>query len=276
MKHGITSKSTEPPRCAFTKSHGHRCRMLPANGTPYCLAHQPKPATLPDPHELVRAELAEAAGTLSTPAEIHRLQAQVTLLLIHGRIAPKLANSYSYQVLALLRGCREIAHHEKLHAERVEREAAEARRDHALSWSLPRPERDGPTDPPPDTTGTSAVTSEPSEISISSAPLNAPAAPEPSHSTTTSAGSSTSLISPISFASSAPKPAAAITPPLPPKPLPPDFYNHFHPLDPSLPPGLQDHSKNIPPPDEAECRRLARRRGLDFSRRRTSQPAPRW
>jgi hypothetical protein len=48
--------------------------------------------------------------------------------------------------------------------------------------------------------------------------------------------------------------------------LPPDFYNHFHPIDPSIPPHLQDKNKNIPHPDAAECARLNARRGFPNSR----------
>jgi hypothetical protein len=55
-----------------------------------------------------------------------------------------------------------------------------------------------------------------------------------------------------------------------PSQLPPDFYNHFHPIDLTLPPGSQDLSKNIPHPDAAECARRNARRGLDFSRHRRS------
>ena len=262
MNRNIPSKSAEPPSCAFLKSHGHRCRMLPVNGTPYCLAHRPKPAALPDPRELVRAELAEAAGTLSTPAEIHRLQAQVTLLLIHGRIAPKLANSYSYQVLTLLRGCREIAHHEKLHAERAEHEAEEARRNTVLSWSIPRPDRSDPSDSPeaaPNPSSTPAAESSENTASIPAASIpSSPASCTPSEGESEPAPVGSSL----SIGGPSPTPSS----------IPADFYNHFFPLDPSLPPGLQDRSKNIPPPDEAECRRLARRRGLDSSRRRPAHP----
>jgi hypothetical protein len=48
--------------------------------------------------------------------------------------------------------------------------------------------------------------------------------------------------------------------------LPPDFYNHFHPIDPSIPPHLQDKNKNVPHPDAAECARLNARRGFPNSR----------
>ncbi len=234
--------------------------MLSLDASPFCRAHQPKPAALTAAAQLTAADLAEAAGALSTPAEIHRFQSKVTLLLIQGRISPKLANTYSYQVLTLFRGCRELARHEKLQAELAEREAEKAAIQKVRSWPIPRPDRSDPPDPP-------ALT-----ISESSNSSPASAADSNSASSSPAAGSVSTPAeqNPPKLATPA-KPS----PPPPPPPLPPDFYNHFHPIDPSLPLGAQDLSKSIPPPDPAECRCLEARRGLNFNRRR-SQPVSRW
>ena len=74
--------------------------------------------------------------------------------------------------------------------------------------------------------------------------------------------------------SAAPKPSESFTSSMSStsftSPLPPDFHNHFSPIDLTLPPGSQDLSKNIPHPDAAECARRNARRGLDFSRRKSS------
>jgi hypothetical protein len=63
-----------------------------------------------------------------------------------------------------------------------------------------------------------------------------------------------------------PKPAPKPEPDTSSPSFPPDFFNHFYPIDPSLKAGLQDLRKNIPPPDAEELRwrELSRR----YSRRR--------
>ena len=280
--------------------------MLPLDASPYCLAHQPKPPTLTAPAQLTAAELAEAAGTLSTPAEIHRFQSKVTLLLIHGRLTTKIANAYSYQVLTLLRGCREISHHEKLQSELAEREAEKARINKVMSWSIPRPDRSGPSDPPDTATAESAANASSSESSSPEPETNLVGAglvhTEPRTACPESSRSARPLldVAHTQTHTNTTHPAATVASPKPSESssnptttesgarrsralsgeggtsaLPPDFYNHFHPIDPSLPRGSQDLSKSIPHPDAAECRRLEARRGLNFNRRR-SQPVPRW
>jgi hypothetical protein len=281
--------------------------MLPLDASPYCLAHQPKPPTLTAPAQLTAAELAEAAGTLSTPAEIHRFQSKVTLLLIHGRLTTKIANAYSYQVLTLLRGCREISHHEKLQSELAEREAEKARINKVMSWSIPRPDRSRPSDPPDTATAESAANASSSESSSPEPETNLVGAglvpTEPRTACPESSRSARPLldVAHTQTHTNTTHPAATVASPKPSESssnptttesgparrsrvlcgeggtsaLPPDFYNHFHPIDPSLPRGSQDLSKSIPHPDAAECRRLEARRGLNFNRRR-SQPVPRW
>jgi hypothetical protein len=261
--------------------------MLPLDASPFCHLHQPKPAAL------TAAELAESAGALSTPAEIHRFQSKVTLLLIQGRLTTKVANAYSYQVLTLLRGCREIAHHEKLQAELAEREAEQAEIRKVRSWSIPRPDRDDPPDPPaPETTSTDHPSAPPADPTspLVGAGLARPLldvahtethtnATRPTATDGEPARRSRALCGEGGSALTEQNPPKLKTPakppPPPPPPPPPNFYNHFHPIDPSLPPGAQDLSKSIPHPDAAECRRLEARRGLNFNRRR-SQPVPRW
>jgi hypothetical protein len=249
--------------------------MLPLDASPFCRAHQPDPAAL------TASELAEAAGTLSTPAEIHRFQSKVTLLLIQGRITTKVANAYSYQVLTLLRGCREISHHEKRQAELAEREAEKADIKAAMSWSIPRPDRDDPPDAQTDSIDSPSAPVEYPTDALVGAGLARPLFDVANTGTpTTTDGEPARRSRPLCGEGGStpteqnPPKLTTRAKPSPPPP-PPDFYNHFHPIDPSLPPGAQDLSKSIPHPDAAECRRLEARRGLSFNRRR-SQPVPRW
>ena len=163
-----------------------------------------------------------------------------------------------------------------------------------MSWSIPRPDRSGPSDPPDTATAESAANASSSESSSPEPETNLVGAglvhTEPRTACPESSRSARPLLD-VAHADTHPNtthPAATVASPKPSESssnpttteggtstLPPDFYNHFHPIDPSLPRGSQDLSKSIPHPDAAECRRLEARRGLNFNRRR-SQPVPRW
>jgi hypothetical protein len=123
-----SSQPTDPPRCTFRKSHGHRCNMLALSGTPFCFSHQPKP----DPG--IAPELAEAAGTLASPEDVHRALAKIFQLLAEDRISLKKAGVFCFLTQNILRAQREIALKQKLKAE-----AGLAQQPpHKISWNVPR------------------------------------------------------------------------------------------------------------------------------------------
>ena len=122
--------STIPPRCTFTNARGHRCRMLALSGTPHCFSHQPKPE--PDP--VIAPELAEAAGTLASPEDVHRALAKIFQLLSEDRISLKKASVFCFLAQNILRAQREIAVKQKLQAEL----ARANQPHHKISWNVPR------------------------------------------------------------------------------------------------------------------------------------------
>ena len=125
------------PRCEHRSPSGRHCSQPICSTSPrFCFVHKPKP------EELITAKLTEAAGSLSTPEEIHRFLTCVTLLRVQDRLTPKEACAYAYLCQILQRGQREIAFHQKLADDRAERDAAKAREEDALSWSIPRPKMD--------------------------------------------------------------------------------------------------------------------------------------
>jgi len=246
------------PRCEHRSPSGRQCSQPVCTTDPqFCGTHKPTP------EQLTTAELTEAAGTLSTPDEVHRFLKAVLFNRVRGRITPKEASVYSYLCQNLLRSLREIDHFQQLQSERVDR----TRISENLGWSLPRPDRSDPPAPvaqiPESATANStAVASE--NVGAASGRLPLPAESPAAASAPVSASPT---ISPVSDATPSAKPPVSI---LPPTPNPLFDPSHLYPLDPTLPRGAQDHSRNIPPPDEAKCRRLAARRGLLFNRR----PAP--
>jgi len=310
------------PRCQHRSPAGRQCSQPICSTSPhFCFAHKPKP------EELTIAELTAAAGSLSTPEEIHRFLTCVTLLRIQDRLTPKEACSYAYLCQILQRGQREIAFHQKLKDDRAERAAEQAREEDALSWSIPRPKMDDdpacskepgadsvssfntssslatdtlvklspPVPPvsdvegippartyfgdfpvtlpsPPVATGASVAVA-PSAPAASSSDIPCasvttrstvevfpPPSPVSAKSPTTPSGEKLKRAKPSKSSESSTSSASLTSPTS--LSMPPEFYNHFYPFDPSLPPGLQDPRKNIPPPDAAECRARERRRGI--------------
>jgi hypothetical protein len=267
------------PRCEHRSPSGRQCSQPLCTTDPrFCDTHKPTP------EQLASAELIQAAGTLSSPDEVHCFLKAVLLNRVRGRITPKEASVYSYLCQNLLRSLREIDHFQQLQSEREERN----RPPRKISWNVPRGDRSDPPksnwnvptgirpdDPVPvQSVSTNSTAQIPENSSANSIPAES-SAPTPG----AAASPSESFTSPTSFTSSTSTPPAAASSPksatssasstsnVPPPPFDP---RHFFPLDPTLPRGAQDHSRNIPPPDEAECRRLAARRGLLFNRR----PAP--
>jgi hypothetical protein len=236
------------PRCEHRSPSGRQCSQPVCTTDPqFCGTHKPTP------EQLTTIELTEAAGTLSSPDEVHRFLKAVLLNRVRGRITPKEASVYSYLCQNLLRSLREIDHFQQLKSEREDRN----RIPHKISWNvprgddweIPRPHRSDPPEPAAQTLDNSASNSTPV---VTPAPSPTTTNPTPSESV---------------------PPAQAARPPvsiIPPTPNPPFDPSHFYPFDPTLKRGSQNPDRNIPPPDEAECRRLAARRGLLFNRR----PAP--
>lgn len=124
------SDPTMPDRCTFTTGRGHRCRMLALSGTPFCFPHQPKPE--PDP--VIAPELAEAAGTLASPEDVHRALSKIYQLLAEDRISLKKAGVFCFLTQNILRAQREIVLKQKLKAEA---DLAQQPR-HKISWNVPR------------------------------------------------------------------------------------------------------------------------------------------
>ena len=168
------------PRCQHHSPAGRQCSQPVCSTSPhFCFTHKP------DPDQLLIAELTEAAGSLSTPEEIHNFLKKVTLLRVQGRLTPKESGNYTYLCQILQRGLREIAFHQKLRAERAEHEAEQSRINQVMSWSIPRPDRSGPSDddvqPAPAESATTATASpsespspEPSTPSTTSQPVSHP------------------------------------------------------------------------------------------------------
>ena len=121
---------TIPPRCTFTTGRGHRCRMLALSSTPFCFSHQPKPE--PDP--AIAPELAEAAGSLTSPEDVHRALTKIFQLLSEDRISLKKAGVFCFLTQNILRAQREIVVKQKLQAE-ADRANQPYRK---ISWNVPR------------------------------------------------------------------------------------------------------------------------------------------
>jgi hypothetical protein len=122
--------TTIPARCTLITGRGHRCRMLALSGTPFCFSHQPKP----EPNPIIAPELAEAAGTLTSPEDVRRALAKLFQLLAEDRISLKKAGVFCFLTQNILRAQREIALKQKLQAEA----AIDLERPHKISWNVPR------------------------------------------------------------------------------------------------------------------------------------------
>jgi hypothetical protein len=218
--------------------------MLAMPNSPYCHSHATHAkldaATL-------AAELSQAAASLATPEDVHRVTAKIFLALCEDRISLKKAGMLSYLAQTLLRAHREIAIHRKMEMEWKEMEKEKSGEYSRISdWSLRLPDRSDPSSvTPADTIKPDSAVLAPSELPAdSNQPLNPPVPENPPPQSPSPSSVST----------------ATQAPPLP-------DLNHFFPLDLTLPPGLQDHNKNIPPPDAEELRWRELNRGRYASRR---------
>src|SRR6202795_583074 len=242
------------PRCEHRSPSGRQCSQPVCTSDPrFCGTHKPTP------EQLAAAQLTEAAGALSSPVEIHRFLKAVLLNRVRGRITPKEASTYSYLCQNLLRSLREIDHFNELQAEREERN----RPRRPSTWHVPSAIRSD--DPIP----TKIESPQPAVQIPENSPSNSSAATPVAASTIANPTPAESTAPTPTTATTLAKPAISIVPPTPNPPFDP---RHFYPFDPSLRRGSQDPDRTIPPPDEAECRRLAARRGLDLKRRRPTYP----
>jgi len=114
--------------------------MLALSGTSYCFPHQPKPE--PDP--VIAPELAEAAGTLASPEDVHRALSKIFQLLAEDRISLKKAGVFCFLTQNILRAQRDIAVKQKLQAELEERN----RPRRPSSWNVPTGIRPDPPGAP--------------------------------------------------------------------------------------------------------------------------------
>ena len=132
------------PRCQHRSPAGRQCSQpICSSSAEFCFTHKPKP------EDTLIAELTAAAGSLSTPEDIHNFLRKVTLLRVQGRLTPKESCAYAYLCQILQRGQREIAFHEKFRREERERHASAAGRDSFAAWDLTRPDTsDAPRIPP--------------------------------------------------------------------------------------------------------------------------------
>jgi hypothetical protein len=117
--------------------------MLTTPGSRYCHSHATH-AKL-DATSLA-AELSQAAASLATPEDVHRVTAKIFLALCEDRISLKKAGMLSYLAQTLLRAHREMAIHRKMEMEWKELEQQQARRSNGqiYGWNVPRPDRSDP------------------------------------------------------------------------------------------------------------------------------------
>jgi hypothetical protein len=229
--------------------------MLATPASRYCHSHS-NHAKL-DATSLA-AELSQAAAALATPEDVHRVTAKIFLALCEDRISLKKAGMLSYLAQTLLRAHREIAIHRKMEMEwqEMEQQKASESSGSIRGWIVPRPDRSDPPLP-----SAESVTASPQSDSGISPEI------QPVSDTAEASLKQTELRAESSEPSAAP--AKKSPPKTPPRTTvstatqttPPPDLNHFYPIDFTLPPGLQDHRKNIPPPDaeELRSRELSRR-----------------
>jgi hypothetical protein len=246
--------------------------MLTVPGSRYCYSHASH-AKL-DAASLA-AELSIAAASLASPEDVHRVLAKIFLALCDDRISLKKAGTLSYIAQMLLRAHREIAVHKKLQEDRDEKEELKRQEmdgsQFVSSWIVPDCVRPDELEPAATTANSSltAVAAGPQASTspkLATDPSGIPGSPnpdqgDPAGAQTNNNGNEHNRLG--SSAETAPKSQRSAVQNkqriVPQTPALPDL-NHFHPIDFNLPPGLQDHRRNIPPPDAEEIRRRELRR----------------
>jgi len=114
-------------RCAFTKSHGHRCRMPAAPGSEFCAAHQPLTGS---PADLL-ADLSELRSTADVTVFLSRLIVAVS----RNQLSVRDAKALTYLSTSLLRALQVV--------QKDNASGANGNRFDPLplTWNLPRCDR---------------------------------------------------------------------------------------------------------------------------------------
>ncbi len=237
------------PRCEHLSPSGRRCTQPVCPSSPhFCFTHIP---AAPPPDQAFLLELSQAAADLSSPEDVNRVLAKIFRALIEDRLSIKKAGTLSYIAQMILRTQREIAFHKKIQ----QQEAAKQVEDVPyFTRDIPRPIRGNvyPEDIERKERELAQLKKEVAEQAANSAALeHAPASdatlPVADLAQPESPDTTTSAAPPPSSTNPRPEKSAPLK--SKPKTPPPPDLNHFYPWDPTLPPGRQDATKNVPPPD---------------------------
>ena len=95
------STSSTSSRCAFTKGNGHRCRMLPAPDSTFCLAHTPKPN--------LAAELVRDLDQFHTAGDVTIFLSRLLGAASRGEISTRRASVLAYISISLMQALRSMA-----------------------------------------------------------------------------------------------------------------------------------------------------------------------
>src|SRR5208282_2181093 len=147
-------KPSALPRCAHLSPSGRQCSQPVCSSSPsFCFTHAPKAPSPPSDASTFAAELVEAAGDLSSPADVNRVLVKIFHGLAKDRIPVKKAGTMCYILQTTLLSQRAIADQQELKKE-AEEEADEKGLQEArqLSWrrtlaNIPRPNYDTPREP---------------------------------------------------------------------------------------------------------------------------------
>jgi len=129
---GSKMKSDSSSRCSFTKSNGHRCRMLPAPGSPLCPAH------------LRQSDLAvDLVGDLQefrSAADVTIFLSRLVVALSRNQISTRRAAVLSYVSISLMHALRALQQENACNADGSNFDPL------PLTWNLPSSDRPSFTD----------------------------------------------------------------------------------------------------------------------------------
>ena len=297
MNSSSSSLSKSPNRCRHFSPSGRRCSQPPCSSHPtLCFAHKPPEAT---EDKLLLRELTQAAASLESPEDVSRVLGKIFVALLEDRISLKKAGTLGFLGQMLIRSHREIEYYKKTHRHN-EQETAEAERHRlflkeqderkarleAQHAEQRRADAEQAAQAAKEATKKAkAAAKAAKKEACEAAKKHATAAPPLESGSSTAAFCTNGTIPPakgdrlnqaVIASQKQPAPSIVVTaslvspqPPAPfPAPPPQRDLNHFYPIDPSLPPGRQDHAKNIPPLDAEELRWRELSRQYSRARRR--------
>lgn len=119
-------------RCSFTKSHGHRCRMLAAPGSPFCPAHQRQAEAAVD----LVGDLREFRSAADVTVFLSRL----VIALSRNQISTRRAAVLSYVSISLMHALRALQQENTCNADGSDFDPL------PLTWNLPSSDRPTFTD----------------------------------------------------------------------------------------------------------------------------------